>query len=202
MWAAVRPGGVLVVEDADFDGWCCYPANEGFDFFLRTYGQVVAHWGGDHAMGRKLYRYCLDAGIPQLNVNVVQPLYIEGDGKSLPWSTLEASRDAILDAGIASADEVDVALEKLAAIANDPRNLISGPRIFQVWSRQETDHGFGCEEHRYHGIRGNRSGSWQAGTGQQRSVTTPPTPNAKQAVPPSAPSPSPRPCRRTRGSGV
>ena len=28
MWAAVRPGGVLMVEDADFDGWCCHPPND------------------------------------------------------------------------------------------------------------------------------------------------------------------------------
>jgi SAM-dependent methyltransferase len=37
MWAGVRPGGVLIVEDADFDGWCCHPPNDGFDFFVRTY---------------------------------------------------------------------------------------------------------------------------------------------------------------------
>jgi hypothetical protein len=29
MWAAVRPKGVLIVEEADLDGWCCHPANEG-----------------------------------------------------------------------------------------------------------------------------------------------------------------------------
>ena len=29
MWAAVRPGGVLIVEDADFDGRCCYRPTKG-----------------------------------------------------------------------------------------------------------------------------------------------------------------------------
>jgi 2-polyprenyl-3-methyl-5-hydroxy-6-metoxy-1,4-benzoquinol methylase len=24
MWAAVRSGGLMIVEDADFDGWCCH----------------------------------------------------------------------------------------------------------------------------------------------------------------------------------
>ena len=51
MWAAVRPGGVLIAEDADFGGWCCHPPNEGFHFFLRTYGQVLQRSGGDHAFG-------------------------------------------------------------------------------------------------------------------------------------------------------
>jgi SAM-dependent methyltransferase len=64
MWAAVRPGGVIIVEDADFDGWFCHPPNEGFDFFLRAYRQVVARRGGDHAAGRKLHAYFTAAGIP------------------------------------------------------------------------------------------------------------------------------------------
>jgi hypothetical protein len=55
MWAAVADGGVLIVEDADFDGWCCDPPNEGFELFLDAYRQVLARRGGDHAMGRKLY---------------------------------------------------------------------------------------------------------------------------------------------------
>ena len=25
MWAAARPGGRVIVEDPDFDGWCCHP---------------------------------------------------------------------------------------------------------------------------------------------------------------------------------
>lgn len=33
MWAAVRPGGVLAVEDADFGGLFCDPANAGFGFY-------------------------------------------------------------------------------------------------------------------------------------------------------------------------
>src|SRR5579859_4146665 len=84
MWAAVRPGGAIIVEDADFDGWCCYPPNDGFDFFLRAYNQALARWGGDHALGRKLYSYFLEAGIPHSHVAVVQPLYVAGDeGKTL-----------------------------------------------------------------------------------------------------------------------
>jgi ubiquinone/menaquinone biosynthesis C-methylase UbiE len=136
MWDAVRPEGALIVEDADFDGWCCHPPNEGFAFFLRAYGQAVAHWGGDHVLGRRLYYYFLEIGIPHPNVSVVQPIYIEGEGKTLPLSTLAASRDAIIDAGVASEAELNAALEQLAGLTNDPRSLISGPRIFQVWSRR------------------------------------------------------------------
>jgi 2-polyprenyl-3-methyl-5-hydroxy-6-metoxy-1,4-benzoquinol methylase len=137
MWAAVRPGGVIIVEDADFDGWCCQPANEGFAFFLRTYSHVLARAGGDHTIGRKLYRYALAAGIPAPHMSLVCPLYTAGEGKALALSTLEATTEPILAAGIATADHLHAALQDLAAFTADPHSLIAGPRLFQLWTRRE-----------------------------------------------------------------
>lgn len=136
MWASVRPNGVLVVEDADFDGCFCDPPNESFDFFVRTYSQAVDRNGGDHALGRKLHRYFLAAGIPDPEVALVQPVRHDGELKTLPVSTLDSSREAILSAGLATPAEFDVALADLARFAADPATDLSGPRIFQVWSRR------------------------------------------------------------------
>jgi SAM-dependent methyltransferase len=134
MWAAVRPGGILVVEEADFDGWCCHPANEGFDFFVRTYGEALRRRGGDSAFGRKLYGGFLAAGIPAPEVGLVQPVWTGGAGKTLAWSTLEASAEAIVADRVASQDEVTAALTTLSQFTADPQTLISGPRVFQFWS--------------------------------------------------------------------
>ena len=81
MWAAARPGGRVIVEDPDFDGWCCHPPNEGFDFFVRAYAEVIRRRGGDHASGRKLYRYFLDAGLPAPQVALVQSVVVSGEEK-------------------------------------------------------------------------------------------------------------------------
>jgi ubiquinone/menaquinone biosynthesis C-methylase UbiE len=136
MWAGVRPGGVLIVEDADFDGWCCHPPNDGFDFFVHAYNQVLERRGGDHVMGRKLYACFLAAGIPGPQVAVVGSMWTEGEGKTLAWSTLDATAEAIVSEGIASRDEVAAALGDLERFTEDPRTLISGPRVFQAWSRR------------------------------------------------------------------
>ena len=136
MWAAVRPGGALIVEDPDFDGWCCHPPNEGFDFFLRSYGEVIKRRGGDHAYGRKLYAGFLAAGIPAPEVHAVQPVWTAGEGKTLAWSTLEATADAIVAERVATAQEVTASLETLWQFTVDTQTLISGPRIFQVSSRR------------------------------------------------------------------
>jgi 2-polyprenyl-3-methyl-5-hydroxy-6-metoxy-1,4-benzoquinol methylase len=133
MWGAVRAGGVLIAEDADFDGWCCYPPNDGFDFFVRTYAEVIARRGGDHATGRKLFSYFLAAGIPEPEIALVQPLRLSGEVKTLAWSTLDASAASIVSEWIATEAEVDTALKSLDAFTADPTTLICGPRIFQLW---------------------------------------------------------------------
>lgn len=136
MWAGVRQGGALIAEDADFDGWCCHPPSAAFDFFVRTYRQVLQRRGGDHAMGRKLYACCLAAGIPRPQVAVVQPVWTDDAGKALAWGTLEATRDAIITEGVASDHEVASAVAALQDFTANPDTLISGPRVFQLWSRR------------------------------------------------------------------
>jgi ubiquinone/menaquinone biosynthesis C-methylase UbiE len=134
MWAAVRPGGVIAVEDADFDGLFCDPANDGFDFYATMYRQVCRLAGGDPAIGRKLYRYFGQAGIPEPRFRLVQGLTAKQELKILAVLTLEATADAITGAGLASAAEVAAALADLRAFAAAPGTLVGDPRTFQVWA--------------------------------------------------------------------
>ena len=134
MWAAVRPGGVLIVEDADFGGWCCDPGNEGVRFFVASYQRVLRRRGGD-PLGRKLRRCFLAAGIPSPELHLAQRVH-EGDAKALAWSTLEATGDAVLAEGLATAAELSAALASLREFTADPGTLICGPRVFQLWSRR------------------------------------------------------------------
>jgi ubiquinone/menaquinone biosynthesis C-methylase UbiE len=135
MWAGVAAGGVLVVEDADFDGWCCDPPSEGLDFFLDAYRRVLARRNADHATGRKLFGYFLAAGIPDPQVSLGQPVH-QGEAKALAYLTLDATADAIVAEGVATQDEVTAALASLGRFTDDPRTLICGPRIFQLWARR------------------------------------------------------------------
>ncbi|MDA4123720.1 MAG: class I SAM-dependent methyltransferase [Thaumarchaeota archaeon] len=136
MWTALRPGGLLIVEDADFDGLSSYPSNSGLRFFLRTYSRMIERRGGDHAAGRKLYSYFLEAGIPSPDVSLVGSIHYEGEEKALPLSTLEATTDSIVSEGIASRDQIAAATVSLEEFTKDSRTLIFGPRVFQLYSRK------------------------------------------------------------------
>jgi ubiquinone/menaquinone biosynthesis C-methylase UbiE len=136
MWAAVAAAGVLIVEDADFDGWCCHPPNSGFALFLDSYRRILERRGGDHAIGRKLYRYFRAAGIPHPEISLVQAPHL-GTAKMLAWSTLEATADAVIADRVATRQQVVAALATLRQFTDDPDTLICGPRVFQLWSRRQ-----------------------------------------------------------------
>ncbi|HEY1366767.1 MAG TPA: class I SAM-dependent methyltransferase [Gaiellaceae bacterium] len=136
MWAAVRPGGVLVAEDADFGALFCEPRNEGYEFFERIYPRLLDANGGDWSTPRKLFGYFLAAGAPTPALRFVQGVASAGDGKLLVLTTLEFIADAIVAVGLATEDEVSAACASLAAFAADESTLASEPRVFQLWSRR------------------------------------------------------------------
>jgi ubiquinone/menaquinone biosynthesis C-methylase UbiE len=136
MWEAVRSGGAIVVEDADFEGSFCDPPNEGFAFWVEAYQRVLELHGGDPLVGRKLHRYFCQAGIPAPELAVVQRADVAGEAKTLPHSTVQATAAAIIREGIASASQVRAALVSLADFSADPGSVCGSPRIFQAWSRR------------------------------------------------------------------
>lgn len=87
-------------------------------------------------MARKLYARFLEAGIERPEVQVNQPVYVDGEGKTPPWTTLDATADLIVAGSIASQEDVEAALRELQRLAEDQQTLLLGPRIFQPWSRR------------------------------------------------------------------
>jgi ubiquinone/menaquinone biosynthesis C-methylase UbiE len=134
MWAALRPGGRLIVEDADFDGCFSEPANPGYELFRRVYPQLLARRGGDASIGRRLYGYFRQAGIGACELRVVNSVAAGGEEKYLRLSTLEATADAMLAEGLVTPAEIEAALVSLADFVADPATILGGPAIFQAWA--------------------------------------------------------------------
>jgi len=136
MWAAVRAGGVLVAEDADFSGVFAEPPNPGVDFWLETYSHTLRRNGGDPLSGRQLHRRFVAAGIPAPALTVVQRLDRVTEAKAMPRLTVEATAEAVIQAGAATPEQIDAAIESLVAYESDPDTIIGSPRLFQAWSRR------------------------------------------------------------------
>jgi SAM-dependent methyltransferase len=133
MRSALRPGGVLVVEDIDYRGSFCFPESEVFTRSNEIYEQSALRNGGDPYIGAKLSRLLLDAGLEQVQPSIAHPVGLEGEVKLLQPLTIENIKAMAVRHGVATADEVDAVVDGLYGLARDPGTLISIPRIGQSW---------------------------------------------------------------------
>jgi ubiquinone/menaquinone biosynthesis C-methylase UbiE len=136
MVRALRPGGRLAVEDIFFPGHVCYPPNAAFDRYLELYQAAVRANSADPAIGPRLMGMALDAGLADVRVEFVVPVFRDGEGKWIASVTVEHIREAVVGAGLASNAEVDSVVADLDAFADDDRTLMSIASTFQVWGRK------------------------------------------------------------------
>lgn len=129
----------LALLDADFDGLFGEPRNDGLEFFASVYPRLLARRGGDAAIGRKLYRHMLDAGIPGPARRLVQRADAVGEVKGMALSTLEATAEAIVEEQLESAEDVRRAIADLATFTSEADTVVSGPRVFQLWRQRPDD---------------------------------------------------------------
>ena len=107
MMEACLPGGTIVIEDTDFAGSFCCPPCAAYD------------------------RY------KQVQINVIQPVHINGEGKLMAPLTMSRISEALITEALATDDEVQEILTDLNQLAADSETLISLPRIFQVWGKRD-----------------------------------------------------------------
>ena len=133
MAAAVRPGGVVIVEDIDFGGYFCYPACRAHDNYMKWYRETVRRRGGSADLGPMLPELLGDAGIENVSASVSQECDVSGDTKLIPPITLERIADAVVSEGVATEEDVADALDDLFARSADTTTLMGMPRIVQAW---------------------------------------------------------------------
>ena len=136
MRRALRPGGVLIVEDIDFAGSFCYPRCEAYERYVDLYRRVVTRRKGDADIGPKLYRILLDAGLQAVRMTLSHPFDVDQEGKEISWTTLVNIADAVLSEGLADRAELEQAIAELEQFTSDPTTVVGGPRVFQAWGRR------------------------------------------------------------------
>jgi hypothetical protein len=134
MVASLDLRGVLVLEDIDFSGAFCQPANPAYSRYCELYARVVARKGGDANAGAQLYRMALEAGCARAQVRLVQPTHGGRSAeKELSLSTMVNIADSVVLEEVASREECDRVIEELTAYSRDPSTVVACPRVFQVW---------------------------------------------------------------------
>jgi ubiquinone/menaquinone biosynthesis C-methylase UbiE len=138
LYRHVRPHGVVVVEDIDFRGHFSEPDCPAVGRYVELYTKAVERRGADPNIGPKLPRLLRNAGLQDVQLNLVQHTALEGGSKLLTCLTMEYIAEAVVTDGLASHEEVRKTIDDLYAFANDPHTVHGGPRVFQAWGRRGT----------------------------------------------------------------
>jgi len=137
MAASLRPGGVVLVEDADpaLQPLSCPdeigPAQELANRIRRGFRSLMAERGVDLAYGRTLPRRVRAAGLVQVGADAAFPVS-DPACNDLEAATIGLIRDQLLDHGIATEDEIAQHLENVAAGLLD----LAQPPMISCWGRR------------------------------------------------------------------
>ena len=124
-----------MVEDIDFTGHFCHPHSQAFWRYVDLYTKAVQARGCDPNIGPRLPGLLCDAGLDNVDMNVVQPAGRSGEVKLLSPLTLEAIADAVLAEKLATVDELNRTVDELYTFASQDSSVMSIPRVVQAWGR-------------------------------------------------------------------
>jgi SAM-dependent methyltransferase len=136
MIGALRPGGWLVVEDADpalqplLSPDEHGPAEQLANRLRRGFRTLLADRGADLAFGRTLPRLFRDAGLLDVRADAFFPVASPAC-TALEDATVRQIRDRLVTAGIATGTEID---QHLANVATGRMDLATAPLI-STWGR-------------------------------------------------------------------
>jgi SAM-dependent methyltransferase len=135
MIALLKPGGVLLCDDVDVASIFADPPSPIVDRMRDLMRAVGVARGVDYCLGIRLHRLFRQLGLnPQVRFD--QPIYATGEGKRFWEYTVLEAGPAIVQAGLATQDDLQRLAEDLAQVARDETILVAQARKVQVWARK------------------------------------------------------------------
>lgn len=134
MRRVLKPGGVLVIEEAEFASASTSPASpiEAFATLLPRLGEAR---GVDFSLASRLYTMIeAEPGFTRPQAETNQPVLPPGEKRLfLKWSVEEAS-PALIAERIVSADKLAGLTAEMQASVEDAKLLVFAPRMISVWA--------------------------------------------------------------------
>jgi len=148
MYAVLKPGGILVVEDGDLTAAGSVPPS-AIGAFADLFARLGPTRGLDYALSRNLYHLVQAAGFPVVDIEIHQPALARGEARFLPkWSIDEAGPGCVA-AGLITEDELRQILADMQRDTEDERVLILAPAILSCRFSREPVAGGEHNEHNW-----------------------------------------------------
>ncbi|KAI9858725.1 MAG: hypothetical protein M1813_007357 [Trichoglossum hirsutum] len=128
MRRVTRPGGIVAVRDADYEGAVWYPEVEGMNDWAKLYLRVARSNGGEPNAGRRLLSWALSAGFDREGITTTASAWCYSTPQERAWwSSLWAERTVASSYARMAVDGCHANEEELARIA----------RVWREWGTKE-----------------------------------------------------------------
>lgn len=136
MAAEVRPGGAVAVEELFLGTLGSDPPVPALDRLQEVYGATLRYHGADPTIGPRLRAILSAAGLEAVQEDTVVNRMNTVDDKLFLAQLVRNMRASMLEAGAATADEIDALEADVAQAARDPASVWHQARVHQVWGRR------------------------------------------------------------------
>ena len=135
IYAALRPGGVMVCEEADMSAIYAKPPS-GYHEYVELAFATGDTLGVDYAAGRSLHLWASEAGFDVIHVDAYQPHYLTGEHKGFwSWTYREAGANLVKQGGM-TPERYEEISEAMRAADDDPLTLVAHARMHQLVARK------------------------------------------------------------------
>ena len=134
--AALKPGGVMVCEEADVSAVYAEPRSVAYEE-MRDIGIAGGHARGvDYTGGRRAHLWAKEAGFEILHVDAYHPHYLTGDHKGFWNWTLRNAGVGLVTEGSLSMMKLQELVEGMTQADESPDTLVAHCRMHQVIARK------------------------------------------------------------------
>jgi SAM-dependent methyltransferase len=136
IYAALKPGGVMVCEEADVSAIYAEPPSAAYEE-MRDIGLAAGRARGvDYAGGRWAHTWAKEAGFELVHVDAYHPHYLTGDHKGFWNWTMRNAGLGLVTEGSLSATKLEELVAGMTQADASPDTVVAHCRMHQVIARK------------------------------------------------------------------
>ena len=133
----LRPGGVLVTQEADGRSLSCHPPHESFTALFEPFSTLFPWAFGDHLLAYELFRILRGLNFEDVGFRP----HVVGTHAQHPWwdylpATAESVRATLVDLGAFSESELNRTIAACRHHLSDPNTTSTSVTLVQTWGRK------------------------------------------------------------------
>jgi SAM-dependent methyltransferase len=136
IYAALKPGGVMVCEEADVSAIYTEPRSDAYEEMREVALAGGRARGVDYAGGRRAHMWAQEAGFELVHVDAYHPHYITGDHKGFWNWTMRNAGLGLVTEGALSMAKLDELVAGMNKADESPDTVVAHCRMHQVIARK------------------------------------------------------------------